>query len=121
MNTQERTRDKASEWLSDSCLITNYKLIGNDHFIGTYRVMFGMRVRGGRLFNGGCDLDVCCGDSQTVLKLVMDIYEVKALKNIKENKRPFDGLKTMSEIKPVFNDIDYMCWLAELVEELEPK
>lgn len=108
----------AHKWLTEDCEIFDYELIGDNYFIGRYRVIFGYRIRGGVIGDGGCAFDVCCGTSEEMLTLVQTLYKAKIEKNFSEGLPPHTGLRVYSEIKPIFNDLDYMKWLAELKEEV---
>jgi len=110
--------DEITEFI-DQCEIYDYEVIDNKYFVGKYKVLFGFRIRGGRLFSGWCDFDVCCGRSETLLHLVKDLYIKKVKKNIKENKKFGSELLGSSEIKPIHNDIVYMKFLTELKAEIE--
>jgi len=97
--------------------IYDYDLIG-DYFIGRWKVIFGCRIRSGRVFDMSVPIDVCCGTSEHLLCLVKEVYHKKMKLNLAEGNHIFDGLRPGSEIKPIYNDVEYMEWLAELKEEL---
>ena len=101
--------------------VYDYQIIDGKYFIGKYNVMFGSRVRGGYLDVDWCDFDVCCGTNTVLMDKVIEIYKAKIEKNISENKEPNTDLITMSQIKPIFNDPEYMQWLVMLKEELDIK
>ena len=101
--------------------VYDYHIFGDKYFIGKYNVMYGTRVRGGYLNWGCCDFDVCCGTNTVLMDKVIEIYKAKIEKNISENKEPRTDLRVLSEIKPIFNDIEYMQWLVKLKEELDVK
>lgn len=101
--------------------VYDYQIIDGKYFIGKYNVMFGSRVRGGYLGDGCCDFDVCCGTNTVLMDKVIEIYKAKIEKNISENKAPRTDLLTMSQIKPIFNDLEYMQWLVKLKVELDIK
>jgi hypothetical protein len=101
------------------CEVYDYEVIDNKYFVGKYKVLFGYRIRGGRLFSGMCDFDVCCGRSGELLELVKELYIKKVKKNISENKKFQKDLLGHSEIKPIFNDPKFMDWLTDLKTELD--
>ena len=109
--------EKIEEFFRVNCLY-DCRVINDKYFVGTMDVMYGKRMRGGYLFDFGCAFDVCCGTDKNVLDKVKTIYEKKVIKNMEENKEPSDGLRGMSLVKPIFNDIDYMKWLLEVAEEV---
>jgi hypothetical protein len=98
--------------------IYDYDLIG-DYFIGRWDVIFGCRIRAGRVFDLSVPIDVCCGTSEHLLCLVKELYQKKMKLNVSEGKYILEGLRPSSEIKPIHNDIEYMEWLSELKEELD--
>ena len=107
-------KDKES-WFEENGLY-DVRMIGEYHFLARYNVAFGVRVRGGLLYDFGCGLDVCCGAEDSFIKRILDEYEKKALETLKTNPdNPFEGLRAWSEIKPVHNDLDYMKWFEEMV------
>lgn len=100
------------EWLyknmiKDAAIVDGY-------FIGRYPVMFGERLRAGKMFSGACDIDVCCGDSKEAYDKLRLIYGAKIERNRKEGKPIFSGLREKSDIKPYFNDPEFVEWLTNL-------
>lgn len=73
--------------------------------VGVYPVMFGVRVRAGYVGLGVCELDWCCGTNRVFLEGLLGALK----KHIQANpKNPFEGLPTISQIKPAYNDPDFM-------------
>ena len=103
------------DWLAD-CKITKATIIG-DHFIGLYEVMYGIRVRAGKLHDGGCRIDLCCGDDYTDVFMAHGIYKRFMEKNHAEGKPILEGLKTGSDPKPYKNDPDFMKWIKSKLDE----
>lgn len=104
----------------DDATIYNYEIIG-DYYIGYCDMMFGVRVRAGRLFSGWCDIDVCCGEAQHLRATIKLLYANKMRINY-NNKLPItEGLLTGSQNKPVFNDRAYMYWIGTLYTYLLKK
>ncbi len=102
------------------CHISDYEIIGN-YYIGYHRMMFGNRVRAGRLFEPVCDIDVCCGKGQYLKGIVKDLYAKKMKQNYQNLKPIFKGLLAGSELKPINKDPDYMSWLSELMDDLKKR
>ncbi len=104
------------EWLKE-CQIMNPKIIG-DHFIGLYQVMFGIRVRAGVLHDGGCGIDLCCGDDYNDVLMALTVYTKKMDNNYEEGNPILEGLMRQSDPKPYPKDKEFMHWFCQLVGEL---
>ena len=107
---------KITEYMR-GCMVTDYEIIG-DYYIGFSRVIFGYRVQAGQLFKHSHTVSICCGVSTTFRCIVKRIYALKMTCNLNRGLNVYEGLKTYNELKPVFNDIDYMYWLAQLNEDM---
>ena len=107
------------EYLNE-CQIKDYFIIGS-YYIGYHEMMFGTRVRAGKLFDFSCDIDVCCGKGQYLKGIVKDLYSKKMQQNYQNRKPILAGLLVSSEIKPINKDPNFMSWMAELMDELKNK
>ena len=88
------------------------RLVSDDGKIemGIHPVMFGYRVRAGYVGIMMYEMDWCGGDDQAQLELLYSIA-----KNILENKNSFDGVPTISMIKPFYKDADFVKHIESLV------
>lgn len=111
-----KKQQKLNEWFSE-CGIINPKILG-DYFIGKHRVLFGYRLRAGKLYAGVVDIDLCCGDSEPAYQGAFRLYKGVMERNLEQKRPIFEGLPPMTEIKPYFKDPKFMKWYAELAEEL---
>ena len=111
-------QEKIENWLKEN-LVYDYEIIDEKYFIGRFDMIFGTRIRGGYLFDSLCQFDVCCGKIEPMLIKVKEIYTAKIKKNLSEGKQPNDGLRVMSEVKPIHNDPEFLEWLISLQEELK--
>jgi len=101
----------------DEVGIQNVFEIG-DYYLGTYRVIFGFRVRGGRIGDlVSCDIDLCCGDNFAFLMATRALYINIALNNVNNGRKPLDGLPTWTETKPCYLDAKYTAWLSKKLVE----
>jgi hypothetical protein len=124
------TDEEISEWIESSEL-THTEIIEDKYIIGRYRVMFGYRIRGGKIGDMVFGFDICCGRSEELLNCVHEKYSKlmrseellncvhekysKLMrKNLKSGKSYYEGLRSYSEVKPIHNDLEYMKWLSEL-------
>jgi len=83
--------------------------------IGIYKVIFGRRIRCGFMNDKwGVSLDWCAGPDE---EKANQLYQMALaiLGKRPEDGRCFDGIPTMSQIKPVFNDSDFMARLISLI------
>ena len=78
--------------------------------MGIYPVMFGYRVRAGYVSGMGFELDWCGGADQGQVELLYSIA-----KNILESKGSFEGIPERSNIKPFFNDQEFVNCVGSLV------
>lgn len=109
-----KTQERQIEYLN-ACQILDAEIIGL-YYIGFYRVLYGIRVRAGRLYEQSCDIDICCGQSQYLNQIVKDLY-IKKMKFNRQKRKPiFSGLLPWSEIKPIYNDLQFMAYLSKLAE-----
>jgi hypothetical protein len=107
------TDEEISEWIESSDL-THTEIIEDKYIIGRYRVMFGYRIRGGKIGDMVFGFDICCGRSEELLNCVHEKYSKLMRKNLKSGKSYYEGLRSYSEVKPIHNDLEYMKWLSEL-------
>jgi len=114
--TSKMTNSKIAEYMRGA-MITDYEII-SDYYVGFAKMMFGVRVQAGQLFNHGHRVSICCGVSDTLRHTIKRIYALKMTCNLKQGFDVYEGLKTYNELKPVFNDIDYMFWLSQLNEDM---
>lgn len=101
----EKTED--GEYLTE-----RYLFQGNE--IGKYRVMFGYRLRAGKVGNDWYELDICCGASK---KLYDDLFnKIKAIMewNYSKGFNIFLNIPTMSYIKPYDKDDDFLDKIEKL-------
>ena len=110
-------KQSINEWIASSGLY-NYEIIEDKYIIGRYRVLFGYRIRGGKIGDMCFGFDVCCGTSTELLNKVQDIYSKFMRKNLQDGNLYFAGLRGFSQIKPAHKDIDYMKWLIDKEQEL---
>ena len=86
--------------------------------MGTYRVLFGWRVRAGFCGSSCCALDWCAGgnftDAERLYSLCKAILEKRP-----EDRSCFDGLPPHSEIKPFFLDPAFMEIVSREAGEFE--
>ena len=99
------------------CMIFDYDIIGN-YYIGSHRMLFGTRVRAGKLFEPVCDIDICCGEQTIWLQVIKRLYMLKMRSNLKKNVPIFEELCYCTEHKPVYNDVDFIHWLGNLSQEM---
>ena len=87
------------------------RLVSEDGKIemGIYPVMYGYRVRAGYVGSMICQLDWCGGDDQGQLELLYSIA-----KNILEFKGSFTGVPDRSNIKPFYNDKEFVEFINSL-------
>jgi len=87
------------------------RLVSEDGKIemGIYPVIFGYRVRAGYVGSMICQLDWCGGDDQGQLELLYSIA-----KNILESKGSFIGVPDRSNIKPFYNDPEFVEFINSL-------
>ena len=86
--------------------------------MGVYRVMFGYRVRAGIVGSPFCHLDWCGGGNwKDVERLYSLCYAI--LSSREESKKCFDGLPPVSQIKPFYNDFDFVRTLSQQAGEFE--
>lgn len=93
------------------------RLVSEDGKIemGVYPVMFGFRVRAGYIGGMGFEMDWCGGADQGQVELLYSLA-----KNILENKGHFKGIPERSNIKPFFNDQEFVnCVNALVTQPLE--
>ena len=85
--------------------------------VGIYPVLFGYRVRAGRVDDKwGVNLDWCCGaDFEFILWLYRACI---TLLSSREPDTCFDGLPPISQIKPAFNDKDFMVQIITLLKDM---
>lgn len=91
------------------------KLVSQNNLveIGTYRVMFGYRVRAGFCNNSCVNLDWCAGDDwENIQRLYSIALSILSKRN--EDKHCFEGLPMISKIKPFFLDNDFTSCIIEL-------
>lgn len=75
--------------------------------IGIYRVMFGYRVRAGRVDDKfGVNLDWCGGDQ--IDNIVWLYNTCITILSQREPDNCFEGLPPVSQIKPAFNDKEFI-------------
>ena len=113
---EEDSSKGVDHWLEEDWQITEYEIVG-DYFLGKFRVMYGWRLRAGKLFSGFCDIDLCCGDSAEAYKGAYRLYKKVMERNLEQSRPIFDGLPTITEIKPYYNDPSFMRWYNNLAEE----
>lgn len=84
-------------------------------YVGLFRVAFGYRVRAGFLDDlMGCELDWCAGaDWDKIEKLYSMLISILEKRN--EDASCFDGLPTITRIKPYFNDERFVKFIENLV------
>jgi hypothetical protein len=111
-------KTQTPEQFLDENDVYDYEIIG-DYFIGRFNVIYGKRIRAGRLFDMWVDVDLCCGTSEELLTTVKRLYSAEMRQNIEKGENPLEGLITWTERKPAHNDLDYMKWLAELKESID--
>lgn len=104
----------------NECHIKDYEIIGS-YYIGYHEMMFGTRVRAGKLFDYSCDIDVCCGKGQYLKTIVKDLYSKKMKQNHQNHKPIFKGLLAGSELKPINTDPNFMSWMSELMDDLKKR
>jgi hypothetical protein len=74
--------------------------------VGIYKVLFGYRVRAGYVDDKfGVNLDWCCGNR---IEMINWLYLALILiLSKRELENCFEGLPTVSQIKPYFNDMNF--------------
>lgn len=111
--------NERAKFLKES-YIYDYEIVG-DYYIGYCNMIFGVRVRAGELFKGWCDVDICCGSAEHLRTVIKQLYIHKMRINYSNNSPVFDGLLYGSQNKPVFNDKNYMFWMAKLYTDVFEK
>jgi hypothetical protein len=85
-------------------------------YILKWQVMFGYRIRAGyvRTLYGFCQLDICCGDSEEAYDIMLEKIKTIIEHNGPEN--PFKDIPRFSDIKPYFNDANFVNTIDELYQ-----
>ena len=85
--------------------------------IGVYRVLYGFRVRAGFTNSQYVELDWCCGADWRQVELFYSIMLAILMKREK-SRYCFEGIPTMSQIKPAFNDVSFMRTIANMATDI---
>lgn len=72
--------------------------------IGIYPVLFGYRIRGGRISYYSCDIDWCFATDVIQMDKYYFLLQKYVDKLVEEGKNPFSSLPGISEVKPCFKD-----------------
>lgn len=107
--------DEIKQFLDDAT-VYDYEIIG-DYYIGYCDMMFGVRVRAGMLFAGWCDIDICCGDAESLRGAIKQLYAYKMRQNHSKDLHILEGLLSGSQNKPIFNDRAFMYWMGQIYTE----
>ena len=73
---------------------------------GVYRVIFGYRVRAGFVGEMSVVLDWCAGSEIAVLAMLYALCQT-ILESREANRSCFEGVPSVSRVKPFFNDPDF--------------
>jgi len=88
----------------------------NGYYFGIHNVMFGQRIRAGRYGEMWVDLDWCCGSNNTLLmKTYLAIQ--RHLERWDGKGNPFAGLPSISEIKPLNHDRNFLEKVTRIIPE----
>lgn len=78
--------------------------------VGIYPVMFGFRVRCGFVGSKSYFIDYCGGADQLQVETLYSMT-IAILSQRDENREVFKGLPPCSNIKPYFNDVEFLEWI----------
>lgn len=97
-----------------------YRQVSENNLIemGVYRVLFGWRVRAGFCGQAYCQLDWCAGNNWKDAERLYSLCHAILLQR-EENKDCFDGLPTISKVKPFFNDLEFLKIVTEAAGNFE--
>ncbi len=84
--------------------------------IGVYRVLYGYRVRTGFVGALCCSLDWCAGENWSHVESLYSMC-LAVLLSREENRNCFDGVPPHSNMKPYFNDPEFLKKVALLIPE----
>lgn len=86
--------------------------------VGLYKVMFGTRVRAGFVGSQCCNLDWCGGADPNNIQALYS-FAIGILEKRPESKRCFDGIPSISQIKPFVKDFHFLKTLYELCPDVK--
>jgi len=89
-----------------------------NYFIAKYKVIFGVRIRGGLIGDIWHDIDLCCGSEPYFIIAMHSLYSAILEKNIAEGLPPMTNLPPRTNIKPAFKDQFFLDWLTGLNKQL---
>ena len=89
-----------------------------DYFFGIMNVLFGRRIRAGKYGSGWVDLDWCCGDNPVLLAKIYVLLQLH-LERWDGNENPFSGLPSISEIKPLNHDRNFLEKVTRIIPEFK--
>ena len=84
--------------------------------MGMYPVLFGKRLRAGFVGEPVCEVDWCCGDSETHFWSAYIALGLLLHRRI-EDHGCFEGIPRASEIKPYYRDESFLNNLTQLMME----
>lgn len=82
--------------------------------IGVYRVLYGYRVRAGFIGALCSNLDWCAGANWSHVESLYTMC-LAVMTSREENRNCFDGIPTHSNVKPYFNDPEFLKNVALLI------
>lgn len=86
--------------------------------IGICPVLYGFRVKGGKVNSVCYEINWCAGNEQEVIVgLFVCLKNIMKCRSVEQG---FKGLLTHSDIKPFFKDAAFVEWLAHTVENTKP-
>lgn len=80
--------------------------------IGVLPVIYGFRVRAGYVGAGGCEIDWCCGNLQSMVELGYFVC-----KKLLSQGCSFSDMPSSSRIKPFYKDMPFIEWLFSKLDD----
>ena len=88
-------------------------------YVAKWRVLFGYRLRAGIVGSATTTLDICCGPLDKYYDKLLKQVTAIMIHNYNNHENPFKGIPPHSEIKPYYNDDDFLNHISSLYNSIK--